>query len=92
MFAQAPDEGAPPQEAKKERSRLIKTDGQHEDNEQLGGEPSLTEAKQEPAAQVDGEGSPPDDCDLDCVEARLDKEDQEEQEKKGTLEVARETG
>jgi hypothetical protein len=90
-FAQAQDAGAPPQEAKKERPRLIKTDGQHEDNEQLGGEPSLTETKQEPAAQVDGEGSSGG-CDLDCIEARLDKEDQEEQEKKGTLEVGRESG
>jgi len=91
-LAQAPDASAPPQEAKKERSRLIKTDGQHEDNEQLGGEPSLTEAKQEPAAQVDVDGSPPDDCDLDCIEAQLAKDEEEEQQKKGTLQVARESG
>jgi hypothetical protein len=90
-FAQNQDAGAPPQEAKKERPRLIKTDGQHEDNEQLGGEPSLTETKQEPAAQVDGEGSSGG-CDLDCIEAQLDKQDAEEQQKKGTLEVARESG
>ena len=91
-FAQAPDAGAPAEEAKKERPRLIKTDGKHEDNEQLGGEPSLTETKQEPAAQVEGEGSPAEDCDLDCLEARLDKEQADEQEKKGTLQVAEETG
>ena len=90
-LAQAPDAGAPKQEAKKERPRLIKTDGQHEDNEQLGGEPSLTETKQEPAARVDGEGSS-EECDLDCIEAQLDKQDAEAQQKKGTLEVARESG
>jgi hypothetical protein len=91
-FAQAPDAGAPPREAKKEHPRLIKTDGKHEDNEQLGGEPSLTETKEEPAAQVDGEGSPAEDCDLDCLEARLDQEEAEEQEKKSTLQVAEDTG
>lgn len=90
-LAQAPDTGAPPEETEKERPRLIKTDGQVEDNEQLGGEPSLTEAKPEPAAQVDGEGDA-EDCDLDCIEAQLDKEDAEEREKKSTLEVGRETG
>ena len=91
-IAQAPEAGTPPQEDKKEHPRLIKTDGKHEDNEQLGGEPSLTETKQEPAAQVDGEGSQPEECDLDCIEAQLAKDEAEEQQKKGTLEVGRETG
>ncbi len=85
-------EAGPEAKPKKERSRLVKTDGEREDNEQLGGEPSLTEVKEqppgEPAAQVEGlEG-----CDLDCIEAELDKQDEREQRRKGTLTVAEETG
>lgn len=53
--AQSPDAGTPPPEAQKERPRLVKPNGQQEDNEQIGGEPSLTETAEEPAAQVDGE-------------------------------------
>jgi hypothetical protein len=90
-LAQAPDASAPPEDAPKDRPRLIKTDGQREDNEQLGGEPSLTETKEEPAAQVDEEVSS-EGCDLDCIEAQLAKDEAEEQQKKGTLEVGRETG
>lgn len=107
-LAQAPDAGAqpendagsaPPQEAEDKHPRLVKPEGDREDNEQLGGEPSLTETKQEPAAKVDGEEAaedvdaiPPQECDLDCIEAQLDKEDEKEKRKKGTLAVARESG
>ena len=35
---------------------------------------------------------PPEECDLDCIEAQLDKEEEKEQRKKGTLTVARESG
>ena len=89
-FAQAPDAGTQPPKAKKERPRLIKADGEQEDNEQLGGEPSLTETKEEPAAEVDGQQDP-EDCDADCLEARRAKEE-EQQQKKSTLEVAKESG
>ena len=107
-FAQEPDGGAQPendagsapaQEADDKHPRLVKPEGDREDNEQLGGEPSLTETKQEPAAKVDGEEAaedvdaiPPEECDLDCIEAQLDKEDEKEKRKKGTLAVARESG
>ena len=78
--------------------RLLKPDGNRMDNEQLGGEPSLTETKEEPAAKVDGEeGSASgetndEDCDLDCLEAQYDKEEERQQQRKGTLEVGRESG
>jgi hypothetical protein len=107
-LAQEPDAGAEPdkdaatppeQEAEDKHPRLVKPEGDQEDNEQLGGEPSLTETKQEPAAKVDGEADagdvaeiPPEECDLDCIEAQLDEEDEKEQRKKGTLTVARESG
>ena len=107
-FAQEPDAGtqpendagsAPAQETEDKHPRLVKPEGDREDNEQLGGEPSLTETKQEPAAKVDGEEAaedvdaiPPEECDLDCIEAQLDKEDEKEKRKKGTLAVARESG
>jgi len=85
--AQAPDAGSPPEEAEDRHPRLIDVDGEHEDNEQLGGEPSLTEAKPEPAAQVEGEAGA-EGCDLDCVEAQLEAEEEEQ----GTLELGKETG
>jgi hypothetical protein len=100
VLAQDADAGAPEQDAaaepekkpKKEREPFVKRDGQVADNEQLGGEPSLTEAKEGDeegaAADVDSE----EDCDLDCLEAQLEKEEEREQRRKGTLEVARETG
>jgi hypothetical protein len=75
--------------------RLVKPEGDREDNEQLGGEPSLTETKEGPAAEVDGEqdsDAQEDECDLDCLEAQLDKEEEKEKRKKGTLDVARESG
>ncbi|MBW2223453.1 MAG: hypothetical protein JRF54_04400, partial [Deltaproteobacteria bacterium] len=87
-LAQEPDAGdqpaqagAPAQEAEDKYPRLVKPEGDREDNEQLGGEPSLTEAKTEPAAKVDGEEGteggedPADECDLDCIEAELEKEE-----------------
>ncbi|MBW2629396.1 MAG: hypothetical protein JRE45_17510, partial [Deltaproteobacteria bacterium] len=78
-LAEEPDAGspsaqdagtAPEQEPEDKHPRLVKPKGDREDNEQLGGEPSLTETEQEPAAKVDGEeGSeaevPPEECDLD---------------------------
>jgi len=107
-FAQEPDGGAQPendagsapaQEADDKHPRLVKPEGDREDNEQLGGEPSLTETPEEPAAKVGAEESagdvneiPPEECDLACIEAQLDAEDEKEQRKKGTLAVARESG
>jgi len=73
--------------------------GDREDNAQLGGEPSLTETEQGPAAKLDAEetsegetATEEDDCDLDCLEAQLAEEEEKEKRKKGTLQVARETG
>ena len=90
-------EAAPPAKAEDKHPRLVKPEGDREDNEQLGGEPSLTETQQEPAANGDRETSTDeapaeDDCDLDCLEAQLAKEEDKEQRKKGTLRVARESG
>ena len=71
--------------------RLVKPDGPGEDNAQLGGEPSLTETKVEPAAKVDGAQNAgesaelsEEDCDLDCLEAQILKEEEREQERKST--------
>ena len=93
VFAQGGDAGTPDQDAgtpeaepEKEREPFIKRDGQRPDNEQLGGEPSLTETKPQTEAVA------PEECDLDCIEAQLAEEDAKEKSKKGTLEVARETG
>ena len=107
-LAQEPDAGtapendagsAPAKEAEDKHPRLVKPEGDREDNEQLGGEPSLTENEQGPAAKVEGEEDagpaeeiPPEECDLDCIEAQLDAEDAKKQQKRGTLAVARESG
>jgi len=107
-LAQEPDAGtapendagsAPAKEAEDKHPRLVKPEGDREDNEQLGGEPSLTENEQGPAAKVEGEEGagpaeeiPPEECDLDCIEAQLDAEDAKKQQKRGTLAVARESG
>jgi len=97
-LAEEPDVGQPTREepdaapeAKPEdkHPRLVKPKGEREDNAQLGGEPSLTETQQGPAAKVEAEE---DDCDLDCLEAELAEEEQREEQKKGTLQVAREKG
>jgi len=107
-LAQEPDAGtapendagsAPAKEAEDKHPRLVKPEGDREDNELLGGEPSLTENEQGPAAKVEGEEGagpaeeiPPEECDLDCIEAQLDAEDAKKQQKRGTLAVARESG
>jgi hypothetical protein len=105
-LAQEPDAGTPPEQdagapaadAEDKHPRLIKPEGNRIDNEQLGGEPSLTETKPEPASNVGAEGGtatgevPEEECDLDCLEAQLAEEDAKEQQKKGTLAVARESG
>ena len=90
---------APAAKAEDKHPRLVKPEGNREDNEQLGGEPSLTETKQEPAARVEGEEGPvdaeeipPEECDLDCIEAQLDAEDEKAKRKRGTLAVGRESG
>ncbi|MGB9339700.1 MAG: hypothetical protein WCB63_10695, partial [Polyangiales bacterium] len=95
--AEEPDAGAPARgdedsapEAKSENKhpRLVKPKGDREDNEQLGGEPSLTETEQGPSAKVDGEAASgtaaadaEDDCDLDCLEAQLAEEEKKEDQK-----------
>ena len=97
-LAQEPDAGsagdaaadpATEKEPEDKHPRLVKPKGDREDNEQLGGEPSLTETEQGPAAKADGEQAaeeaPPaeeDDCDLDCLEARVEKEEEKEKQKK----------
>ncbi|MGB3049525.1 MAG: porin [Polyangiales bacterium] len=107
-LAEEPDAGvnapgdagsAPETPTEDKHPRLVKPKGDREDNAQLGGEPSLTETEQGPAAKVDGEeasegetASQEDDCDLDCLEAQLGEDDEKEQRKKGTLQVARESG
>jgi hypothetical protein len=108
-LAQTLDSGVPEQaEAekeppKKERSRLVQPTGDEADNEQLGGEPSLTEVRQpsseteSPAEQGQGEEGPSaqpkeEDCDLDCIEAQLDKEEEKEKQKKRLLEAGEESG
>jgi hypothetical protein len=108
VWAQEPDAGrepeqdagaAPAKKAEDKHPRLVKPEGDREDNEQLGGEPSLTETKQGPAAKVDGDQATEgettteeDDCDLDCLEAQLEQDEDNAQRKKGTLEVARDSG
>jgi hypothetical protein len=88
-LAQAPDSGVPEQaEAEKEppekeRPRLVQPAGDEADNEQLGGEPSLTEAREPPKEE---------DCDLDCIEAELDKEEEKEKRKKRTVAAGVESG
>ena len=44
----------PAPEAEDKHPRLVKPEGDREDNEQLGGEPSLTETTQEPRGQGRG--------------------------------------
>ena len=88
----APEQDAPAVEEeppKKEREPFVKRDGQAPDNEQLGGEPTLTESPKEDAV---GEEPAPEECDLDCIEAQLKKDEEREKRKKRTLDVARESG
>ena len=92
---QEPPSGYPKQSAPDDKHpRLVKPKGTREDNMQLGGEPSLTEVTPE-AGSEQGAGARPEqqqECDLDCLEAQLAAEEQEEQSKKTTLEVGEETG
>jgi hypothetical protein len=69
----------------------VKRDGQTADNVQLGGEPTLTESEDaDGTAKADVPA--PEGCDLDCIEAELAKDEEREKRRKGTLEVARESG
>jgi hypothetical protein len=86
------DAGTPEREPKKEREPFVKRDGQRPDNEQLGGEPSLTEVDQATEAGAEAQVEGTEGCDLDCIEAELEKEEEREKQRKGTLKVARETG
>ncbi len=90
---ETPEEADAPEEPpKKEREPFVKRDGQLADNEQLGGEPSLTESPPD-GDQADVQAdTPEEECDLDCIEAQLAKEEERGRRKKRTLEVARETG
>jgi hypothetical protein len=91
--SRSPEQGDTPSEPPKEKHpRLVKPEGEGEDNAQLGGEPSLSEVERPPeggpAAKVEEEEK----CDLDCIEAQLAEEEAEESQRKGTLEIAEETG
>ncbi|MFZ1863524.1 MAG: porin [Polyangiales bacterium] len=96
--ADAPEEqpsGYPKQAAPDDKHpRLVKPKGTREDNMQLGGEPSLTEVIPKAQSKQGAAARPEQDqeCDLDCLEAQLASEEQEEQSKKRTLEVGKETG
>jgi hypothetical protein len=93
------EDGATEEEAspKKEREPFVKRDGQLPDNEQLGGEPSLSEPIAPSAPGESGsdettaDSGEPEGCDLDCIEAELAEEDERERRSKRTLDVARET-
>ena len=97
-LSQAPDSDVDkPAESKKERKRLVQPPGDTADNEQLGGEPSLTEPRKsprdgEPAEDPSARPEAEKDCDLDCIEAQLEEDDAKKKQKKGTLEVAEEAG
>jgi hypothetical protein len=84
------DAGTSDSKSKREREPFVKRDGQLADNEQLGGEPTLTDPA--PTDEVPPVVENPDECDLDCIEAQLAKETEQEQQRKGTLKVARESG
>ena len=85
--------GEPPeQQPKKEREPFVKRDGQAADNEQLGGEPSLTEGEPPSKGDVAAQTGAEEACDLDCIEAELAQEEQRDLSRRGTLEVGRETG
>lgn len=107
-LADEPDAGAPAERGgsgqnaprpENKHPRLVKPERPGADNAQLGGEPSLTETAAEPSAKLDdeqaledGTGSSDEDCDLDCLEARIEKEEARGQRRKSTLELAKETG
>ena len=86
VLAQQPDAGSEPEqdagtpeaEPEKEREPFVKRDGQRPDNEQLGGEPSLTEVDQATEAGAEAQVEGTEGCDLDCIEAELEKEKQKQ--------------
>lgn len=91
---QAPADQPQPPAAKEKRPRLVKPEGNRADNQQLGGEPSLTDLPPDAERPQDtGTGSDqPEDCDLDCLEAQIAAEEDKDERKKRTLEVGKETG
>ena len=92
----AQEDADPPAEeqapAEKERKPFVKRDGQTADNEQLGGEPSLTEVETPSVDEQEVEDPELQGCDLDCIEAELAAREQKTNQKKRTLEVARQRG
>ncbi len=78
----------------KKRTGFVKRDGQSSDNEQLGGEPGLSESPAADVSESTGSEGQAEDvaCDLACIEAQLEAEEQKESRKKGTLETAEESG
>jgi len=99
-LAQEPDAGTEPgsdaatpprDKTENKHPRLVKPAGDGADNAQLGGEPSLTEAREAPAAEVDPE-SQSEECDLDCLEAQERQAEERAQRRKSTLELGRQSG
>jgi hypothetical protein len=93
-YAQDSEPASPEEETSgtREREPFVKRDGQTADNEQLGGEPSLTEVEapvETPNEELDPELEG---CDLDCIEAELEQTEAKEKQRKRTLQVARESG
>ena len=78
-----------------ERRRFAQRD-READNEQLGGEPSLTERSNDATPPVDrGPAAQPEEetpCDLDCIEAELAAEEAKEKQKKRVLEAGEQAG
>ncbi len=92
-YAQEHDESASPGKEDRRRPRLVEPEGDRADNQQLGGEPSLSELDATGASRpADAEGDERLECDLDCIEAQLAAEEEKDKQKKGTLELGEETG
>ena len=81
--AEGGEEEAPKQ--KKEREPFVKRDGQTADNQQPGGEPTLTEVDPKSTEEKAPDEVPPEECHLDCIEAQLAKDEEREKRKKGSL-------
>ncbi|MEM9731382.1 MAG: porin [Myxococcota bacterium] len=94
---QAETETAPESETQQEaepepsRKRGLRREGLP-DNEQVGGEPSLSEGSAGENDDTAAEGAEDEPCDLDCIEEELRRAEEKEQQKKGVLQVAEETG
>ena len=76
---------------------MVTAKGEEADNEQLGGEPSLTEkpkaaGDEEAAEDASPEPAAAPDCDLDCIEAELDAQEEKERQKTGVLKAGEESG